>query len=331
MRLICSFSALDGVGLDTVEHIEQHYVDERGLPTNILTWLQENFVKTGKLGLKSDKGGLYAPPVPGSRTKIFFLNLGLGEPLADKSSEEIMRSGEILEITAEDRGSKPIALVRNQAMPDGIDICEGRMYWTNMGNPSENDGTVLSARLDGSDMQTIVTHGHVHTPKQIHIDQEAKKLYFCDREGLRVMRCNLDGSELETILQTSDRESEPDNAKAQHNWPVGVTVSKRLKRFFWTQKGASKASDGRIYSASLDMPSGGTASNRRDIEVVQKGLPECIDLEMDDESGVLYWTDRGELPLGNTLNKKQVIGEAPPAEKKSGHQIVSNTTAHDTA
>jgi 3-hydroxyacyl-CoA dehydrogenase len=313
---------MDSVGLDTVEHIEQHYVDERGLPPKSLQWLQKNFIEQGKLGLKTDKGGLYAPPDPGSRTKILFLNLGLGEPLGNKSLSEIMTGGEILSITAEDRASKPIALVRNQAMPDGIDACEGRMYWTNMGNPSKNDGTVLSAKLDGSDVQTVIASGKVHTPKQLHIDQEAKKLYFCDREGLRVMRSNLDGSEHETLIQLGDWESEPEKAQIQSNWPVGITVSRKSNKFMWSQKGGSKASDGTIYAASLDLPAGSSASDRKDIEVIRDNLPECIDLEMDDEAGVLYWTSRGELPLGNTLNKKQITGEAPAAEKALGRQIV---------
>ena len=52
-------------------------------------------------------------------------------------------------------------------------------------------------------------------------------------------------------------------------------------------------------------------------------LPEPIDLEIDDEDGVLYWTDRGELPLGNTLNKKHLTGEAPAAEKTYGRQILA--------
>jgi hypothetical protein len=52
-------------------------------------------------------------------------------------------------------------------------------------------------------------------------------------------------------------------------------------------------------------------------------LPEPIDLEMDDENSILYWTDRGELPLGNTLNKKHLVGEAPAAEQKLGRQIIS--------
>ena len=236
-----------------------------------------------------------------------------------------MHDGEILQITAGKTASKPTVLVADQALPDGIDVCGDRMYWTNMGIPADNDGSVLSAKLDGTDIKTVIAEGEVHTGKQLHIDQEAKKIYFCDREGLRVHRCNLDGSAHEIIVQTGDWKSEPEKVKDQKHWPVGVTVSHRLNKVFWTQKGGPKSSEGRIFSASVDLPKGSTASNRQDIEVVQHNLPECIDLEFDDESGVLFWTDRGELPLGNTLNRKQIIGEAPSAEKQLGRQIVSTT------
>ena len=51
-------------------------------------------------------------------------------------------------------------------------------------------------------------------------------------------------------------------------------------------------------------------------------LPK-IDLEFDDGQGALYWTDRGELPLGNTLNKKQIIGPPSEGEKMLGYQILA--------
>ena len=57
-----------------------------------------------------------------------------------------------------------------------------------MGNSIKNDGSVHSAALDGSDIQVIVPPGEVHTPKQCVVDHVAKKLYFTDREGMRVMR-----------------------------------------------------------------------------------------------------------------------------------------------
>lgn len=52
-------------------------------------------------------------------------------------------------------------------------------------------------------------------------------------------------------------------------------------------------------------------------------LPEPIDLEIDDDNGTLYWTDRGELPLGNTLNRKHLVHAAPELEKPLGRQILA--------
>lgn len=312
---------MDSVGLDTVEHIEEHYVKERGLPHTSVDWLHENYVSKGKLGVKCDKGGLFAPARPGNSVKLIFLNVGLGEPLAGKKIAQYMKGGEVLQLSLGDPNARPIALASQQALPDGIDILDGRIYWTCMGIPTENDGTVQSANLDGSDVKTVVPSGGVHTPKQLTIDAEGKKLYFCDREGLRVMRCNPNGSALETIIQTGDWK-EKASQRDQKNWPVGITVSRRLDKFFWTQKGAPKSSEGRIFSASLDMPEGCTAFNRTDIEEVASKLPECIDLDIDDENGILYWTDRGEVPLGNTLNRKQIVGNVPDVEKQLGRQIV---------
>ncbi|CEI62104.1 hypothetical protein FVEN_g3137 [Fusarium venenatum] len=48
---------MDTVGLDTVSFIEQHYIAERGLPNTPVEFLQK-YIDEGKLGAKSDKGGL---------------------------------------------------------------------------------------------------------------------------------------------------------------------------------------------------------------------------------------------------------------------------------
>ena len=106
-------------------------------------------------------------------------------------------------------------------------------------------------------------------------------------------------------------------------WCVGIAISRRLGNVFWSQKGFSKAGTGRIFSANLEMPAGAMPTTREDVELVMEHLPECIDLEFDDESGALYWTDRGELPLGNTLNKKQIIGKAGEGEGTLGRQILA--------
>jgi hypothetical protein len=41
-------------------------------------------------------------------------------------------------------------------------------------------------------------------------------------------------------------------------------------------------------------------------------LPEPIDLELDLANRVLYWTDRGDPPRGNTVNRAPVDGKAAP-------------------
>ncbi|KAK9319166.1 hypothetical protein V1517DRAFT_333420 [Lipomyces orientalis] len=317
---------MDSVGLDTVEHIEEHYIKERQLPDYHLNWLRDNYISIGKLGLKSaEKGGLYPPPVPGTQTKVLLLNIGLAEPLVNRNMDQIMHSGQVLAYTIENKGSRPVELVGKLPNPDGIDVAKStkRMYWTNMGNPKSNDGSLQSANLDGTDVQYVLQPGSVHTPKQMVIDQDHNKIYLCDREGMRVMRCNLDGSDHETIYQSGNWETEPEKKANGIYWPVGITLSKRLNKFFWTQKGQSKANEGRIFSASLEMPPGASPATRQDVDIIIDGLPECIDLEFDDEEGVLYWTDRGEIPFGNTLNKKHIIGAPPSEEIKLGRQIIA--------
>ncbi|KAF5699259.1 3-hydroxyacyl dehydrogenase [Fusarium mundagurra] len=71
------------------------------------------------------------------------------------------------------------------------------------------------------------------------------------------------------------------------------------------------------------MPESNNASPRRDIEVIANGLPEPIDFEFDENNGVLYWTDRGEMPLGYTLNKKTIVRRPPATESKLGRQVIA--------
>ena len=77
-------------------------------------------------------------------------------------------------------------------------------------------------------------------------------------------------------------------------------------------KGEDNAGVGRIFRAGIDIPKGETAADRSDVEVFFNGLPEPIDLEIDLEHRVLYWTDRGDPPRGNTVNRARI--DAKPAQ-----------------
>src|SRR6185437_9051615 len=72
------------------------------------------------------------------------------------------------------------------------------------------------------------------------------------------------------------------------------------------------AGKGRVFRAGIEIPTGQTASNRADIEVLYDGLPEPIDLELDLANRVVYWTDRGDPPRGNTVNRAPIDKKATP-------------------
>ncbi|USW58703.1 Putative six-bladed beta-propeller, TolB [Septoria linicola] len=264
------------------------------------------------------------PPTP---TTLYILSIYRATPdvpLDTQSIDDITHRGRVLTLET-GKDAEPITLLDNLHMPDGITISQklGRIFWTQMGNPLANDGAVMSANLDGSGAISLLPPGAVHTPKQIIIDEEAGKLYFCDREGLRVHRCDLDGGGQEILVQTGDWVLNKDHQNEQTRWCVGIAISKKLGKIFWTQKGAPKSKQGRIFSANIDIPAGFTGQNRPDIELVAGDLPEPIDLEFDEDAGALYWTDRGEFPFGNTLNKKTLLGDVPASEQKLGRQILA--------
>ena len=50
-----------------------------------------------------------------------------------------------------------------------------------MGVPNLNDGTIERADLDGGNRRVIVPPGVTFTPKQIQLDKQNGKLYWCDR------------------------------------------------------------------------------------------------------------------------------------------------------
>jgi hypothetical protein len=189
--------------------------------------------------------------------------------------------------------------------PDGVVVENGVVYWTTMGTPtpdpsvddgydfSARNGGVHAVRLDGSGARDVIPTGTITTGKQLTSDG-AGTLYWCDREGYRVSRVRIDGTGLTDLVVNT-----PDDTGTQEC--VGVAVDPARGHLYWTQKGPSNGGKGRIFRAGLEIPAGQTAANRTDIEVLWDGLPEPIDLEI--KGDWLYWTDRGDPPAGNTLNR----------------------------
>ena len=199
-------------------------------------------------------------------------------------------------------GTDQRVVVTGCKKPDGIavDMDAGRIYWTEMGVLHLNDGTIVCADLDGQRRKTIVPQGITYTPKQLCLDRKNRKMYWCDREGMRVMRADLDGSNVETLVETGRGD---EDRKDQTRWCVGIAIDVASGHFYWSQKGPDNAGLGRIFRAGINMPAGDTAQARSDIELLYNALPEPIDLELDLVRRQIYWTDRGDPPSGNTVNR----------------------------
>ena len=201
-------------------------------------------------------------------------------------------------------------------LPDGIvvDQARGHVYWTNMGAPDPGstggdlaytrNGSLERADLDGGNRVTIVPRGTFTTGKQLTADFDAGVLYWCDREGTQVLSCNLDGSDLRPLVITAVGDGA---AHIDRNHCVGIAVDLHRRLLYWTQKGAPNAGEGRIFRAPLDLPPGTSARHRDDIELLWKDLPEPIDLHLLGDGATLVWTDRGDEPEGNTLNRATVV------------------------
>ncbi|GAA1087201.1 3-hydroxyacyl-CoA dehydrogenase [Tsukamurella strandjordii] len=229
---------------------------------------------------------------------------------------QIRPRAEIIELAPDGSGVRTVADVTGY-FPDGIVIDESSssILWTHMGTPTDvpkgeffdMDGAILRTTPDGA-TTPLIGWGQIVTPKQLTADFTRGHLYWGDREGMRLMRSNLDGSNVTVLARTGIFPKDSADA-ALHC--VGVAVDHRNERVFWTQKGAPDSGTGRIFAAGIDLPAGETPDDRSDIVVIEQDLPEPIDLEYDDAENTLYWTDRGDLPEGNTLNRIRFTGTVP--------------------
>jgi DNA-binding beta-propeller fold protein YncE len=204
-------------------------------------------------------------------------------------------------LSANDDGTDlKVSLGGRNTGPDGIvvDTAAKKIYWTNMGNVSANDGTIERSELDGTNLTTIVPKAGTWTPKQLKLDAKHGKLYWSDREGMRIMRANTDGSNIETLVETAQGDAARKDAA---NWCVGIALDVEGGKVYWTQKGSG--GNGRIFRAGLEIPKSEDALHRTDIELLFDALPEPIDMDLDLTHRMMYWSDRGDPPRGNTVNR----------------------------
>jgi sugar lactone lactonase YvrE len=224
-------------------------------------------------------------------------------------------TGKVMQLKA---GGEPTVLVDSAGPgPDGvaIDEREGHIYWTNMGKVSLDDGSIMRVDLDGKNLTTVVPAGGTFTPKQLKIDTQHRKLYWSDREGMRVMRANLDGSQIETLVITGNGDVD---RKDPSKWCVGIALDVEHGKVYWTQKGGDNAHKGTIKRANMEMPKGEDAAHRTDVEVLFANLPEPIDMDLDVRARQMYWTDRGD----NTISRAPMDAKVSDPAQRTDREIL---------
>ena len=99
--------------------------------------------------------------------RLFFLDLGAGRILSANPDGSDLK-------TIVNEGRK---------LPDGLalDVATGHIYWTNMGDPNRNDGSIMRSDLNGKNMITVVPPGGTFTPKQLQLEKRA--VSFTGRTG----------------------------------------------------------------------------------------------------------------------------------------------------
>ena len=158
--------------------------------------------------------------------------------------------------TANPDGSDKTVIVSGCRLPDGVvvDAEAGHIYWTNMGDPPVNNGCIERADLDGRSREIIVPEGGTFTPKQLHLEKASGKLYWSDREGMRVMRCSLDGSEIETLVDTSQGDSPP--AETKENGVSGSPSTPLVVKSTGRKKGPTRPARAASSARASTFPKG---------------------------------------------------------------------------
>lgn len=209
-------------------------------------------------------------------------------------------NGKVLELDTETLHSQ--VLVEDAGHhPDGVVADQNHIFWTTMGagvaadNPegadySDPDGAIHQAERDGVNPLTLTG---TTTGKQITLSQG--RLYWGNRERCALSSAAIDGSD-------ARNEVERDTAHGASSWIVGVAVDESAGKIYWSQKGDFEGGNGCIFRANLNKPADEAPSNRSDVEKLWENLPAPIDLHVDTQNGKLFWTDRGHLPGGNSLN-----------------------------
>lgn len=259
-----------------------------------MIWL----LNTTKPTLQTDNGML---PLPQSR--LYILDAGITSAVRQGT---ITPNGRIIECPTDGQNVQ-IIIDGLSFIPDSlaVDVERRHIYYSNAGWGSFNNGFISRVDMDGRNNTLIIPPGVTWTPKQLALDLTVtpQKLYWCDKEGMRIFRSNLDGTQIEILFQAGDGKKDRENPR---NWCVGLALDTTRRVMYWTQSGPERGYQGRLLRGRLDLIPGENAFNRMDAQVLFDNLPEPMQLYLQVGTNTLYMTDRGDTRFGSTITEIQL-------------------------
>ncbi len=168
-------------------------------------------------------------------------------------------------------GSNAEAVIESRSSSDtpryiAVDAAGGKIYWNIRGGSIDY---ILSANLDGTNVQYFggswTFRAVIGLERASGLDIAGGKLYWTDWETNKIKRVDLDGTDIQNILNVRR--------------PSDIVVDVAGGKMYWVEQ-----DNHRIRRANLD----GT-----DIQNILNGLETPSDIALDIPHGKIYWTDRG--------------------------------------
>ncbi|WP_052028791.1 DUF4347 domain-containing protein [Rhodopirellula baltica] len=146
-----------------------------------------------------------------------------------------------------------------------------RLFWID-----HDLGTVQSAALDGTNVQTLVSG--LSNPEELYVDSVNQHLYFSEAGENRIRRVNFDGTGLVNVLTGLVT-------------PQGMEVDLVGGKIYWVEDGAGSHNE--VKRADLD------GSNVETLATITAFLNLTIpdDIELDLVNGHVYWSDELTLEI----------------------------------
>jgi hypothetical protein len=171
--------------------------------------------------------------------------------------------------------------------PDAVvvDKKRGQMFWTH------HDDTIMTAALNGTNSQVL--YDPVAAPYGMAIDVSGEKLYWTSKAGNpRVMRCNLDGTGVETVV----------SGPCTNNQCRSLAYDTNAKRIYW----AEGLEGGKLMSAGTTDEAIAALDNA---QIVLGLSGRSSGLAVDAPNGKLYWTETGTEAAHNAVRSADLDGQ----------------------